>query len=117
MERENDCPACESSDRGGRVTLRPKCHSKQPASGLAAGVERINDMVRAGKVDPDRLAAYVAESAEPEFLTTAEAAALARVTVPTLQKWIRAGIVPVGRIGCRYRIHRGDFIRFIKEGR
>jgi excisionase family DNA binding protein len=44
----------------------------------------------------------------PDLLTTAEAAAFAKLTPETLREWIAAGKLKAARAGRSYRIRRAD---------
>jgi len=53
-----------------------------------------------------------------ELLTLREAAALCRVHVETIKKWIAAGLIPSGRVvyvgpGRRRRLRRADVRRYL----
>jgi len=52
----------------------------------------------------------------PEFLTTIEAAAIARTSRQNIRKWILAGALPASRPGKRrILISRADLERFIES--
>lgn len=50
----------------------------------------------------------MAEDEKPELMTVAEVAALRAVSVETIRRRIRAGVLPVVRDGNRVRIRRTD---------
>ncbi len=53
-----------------------------------------------------------------EWLTVEEVTALLKVSIETVRRWIRAGELPVLRIGGRrggYRIRRADLDTFIER--
>lgn len=49
------------------------------------------------------------------YLTPAEIAALLRVDISTVQRWIRIGELPAIRAGRQYRVERTEYERFVAE--
>ncbi len=56
----------------------------------------------------------MAANPEEDFITVAEAARLLRVSIVTLQRWIKQGRIPAYRLGPRYiRIRRPDLAKLL----
>jgi excisionase family DNA binding protein len=75
----------------------------------------IRELVRA-EVDQRVTAALVGRSAGVELLTTAEAAAHAKVAPETIRRWIAAGRLPEHRAGREVRIGRADLDQLLHRG-
>jgi len=56
-------------------------------------------------------------SSGEDFLTVAEIAAILKLNQQTVRNWIERGLLPALRIGRRVRVRRGDFERFLDQGR
>lgn len=52
---------------------------------------------------------------EQVFLTPDEVATMYRVTRNSVQRWIRAGILPALQVGNQYRIRQADLDSFVHE--
>jgi excisionase family DNA binding protein len=55
-------------------------------------------------------------SADDEFLTVAEMAAMLKLNQQTIRNWIDNQQLPAVHVGRRVRIRRADFDRLIQEG-
>ncbi len=53
---------------------------------------------------------------QPQYLTTAEVATIARVTELTVWRWVRSGRLPARKVGRRWLIRPGDLQAFIEGG-
>jgi excisionase family DNA binding protein len=88
------------------------------AIGLApetALARAIAEFVRA-EVDQRVAAALAARPAVGELLSTAEAAAHAKVTPETIRRWVAAGKLPENRAGREVRIARVDLDKLLHRG-
>jgi excisionase family DNA binding protein len=66
----------------------------------------------------DELKKQRAESARPDtFLSTAEAAELARVHQKTIRRWIKTGRLEALNAGRERRVRRADLEQLLKAGR
>lgn len=86
-----------------------------PPSPEAALASAIAELVRtevAGQV----AAALAGRPAAGELLSTAEAAAHAKVTPETIRRWVAAGKLPEHRAGREVRIARADLERLLHRG-
>lgn len=77
-----------------KIRLFPKRRSDVPAVPRAPRVE-------------------LPDSSPKELLTLREAIAFAKVSDPTIRRWIRTGVLRAYRAGRQVRIDKADLVRFL----
>jgi len=53
---------------------------------------------------------------QPQLLTIDEASKVLRISVPTLRRWIRLGVIPSRKLGRRRLIPREAIEKAVREG-
>jgi excisionase family DNA binding protein len=86
--------------------------SPTPEAALARAIAELVRAEVAGQV----AAALTGRPSATELLTTAEAAAHAKVTPETVRRWIAAGKLPEHRAGREVRIARADLDQLLHRG-